>query len=71
MQWNNIRTIDKLNELKQLRKLYLGYNRIHCLENVDQLFQLEELHLERQKLDDGSEFTFDLASLFGLRVSLG
>lgn len=61
--------MENLNHLKNLRKLYLSYNEIQRFEGIDNLSQLEELHLEYQHLSQQQEFTFDVNSLIGISVS--
>ncbi|KAG4067744.1 hypothetical protein HA402_005516 [Bradysia odoriphaga] len=63
LQWNQIDRIENLGSLKSLRTLFLGNNRISRLENLAKLTNLEELHIERQRLNEGTEFTFDLGCL--------
>lgn len=68
LQWNQIDRIENLSSLKSLRTLFLGNNKISRLENLEKLTNLEELHIERQRLNDGTEFSFDFGCLDVLSV---
>lgn len=68
LQWNCIRKIENLSDLKHLRKLYLSFNEIQYLEGVENLIHLEELHVEYQNLRPEQPFTFDRNSLNGISV---
>lgn len=61
--------MENLNQLKNLRKLYLSYNEIQRLEGIENLHQLEELHLQYQTLPPQQEFSFDMDSLIGISAS--
>lgn len=68
MQQNKIKQIEKLDKLKNLKKLYIGYNEIACLENLENVPNLEELHVERQRLEENQIFSFDIKTLEKLSV---
>lgn len=68
LQWNKIERIENLSSLKCLKTLFLGNNQIGRLENLEKLTNLEELHIERQRLNEGTEFSFDLGCLDSLSV---
>ncbi|CAH1101487.1 unnamed protein product [Psylliodes chrysocephalus] len=55
---NKIKKIDKLL-FDRLRKLYIGYNQIAVIEGLEELYSLEELHVEHQTLPDGMGICFD------------
>ncbi|CAG9863965.1 unnamed protein product [Phyllotreta striolata] len=58
LQNNRLKKIDHL-EFEKLRKLYIGHNEISVLENLENLYNLEELHVEHQNLPDGMGICFD------------
>lgn len=59
--------MENLNCLRNLQKLYLGYNMIKRLENIERLQSLKELHIEKQDIGDAN-FTFDFFTLKSIAV---
>lgn len=66
---NKIKKIDKLL-FDRLRKLYIGYNQIAVIEGLEELYSLEELHVEHQTLPDGMGICFDPRCTLSLSVSI-
>lgn len=61
--------MENLDSLKNLKQLYLGYNKITKLENLGNLKKLEQIHIERQLLDGAQRFEFDEECMKSLAVS--
>lgn len=45
LSYNNIKSINNLNEIKQMESLDLSHNQIEKIENIDNLSALKELNL--------------------------
>ncbi|CAH1283935.1 unnamed protein product [Diabrotica balteata] len=69
LQNNRISKLENLN-LRNLRKLYIGYNCISVVEGLESLLSLEELHIEKQNLPDGIALCFDPRSIASLSKTL-
>ncbi|XP_050509653.1 protein phosphatase 1 regulatory subunit 42-like [Diabrotica virgifera virgifera] len=69
LQNNRISKLENLN-LRNLRKLYIGYNCISVVEGLENLLSLEELHLEKQNLPDGIALCFDPRTIHSLSKTL-
>ena len=50
LQHNKISSTLPFREMRLLRKLFLGYNEIACVEGLAGLINLRELHVECQRL---------------------
>ena len=53
----------------KLKKLFLGYNRISVIEGLENLINLSELHVEKQKLALGERLCFEPRTTSTLAVS--
>lgn len=60
--------MENLDSLRNLRKLYLGYNRIAIVEGLENLTSLTEFYIEKQKLDPGESLCFEPRSCATLAV---
>ncbi|XP_056640909.1 protein phosphatase 1 regulatory subunit 42-like [Diorhabda sublineata] len=69
LQNNRIKRIENLN-LKNLRRLFIGHNNISVVEGLENLVNLEELHIENQNMPDGTALCFDPRSLLKLSRTL-
>lgn len=69
LQWNKIEKIEGIETLYKLKKLYLGNNRISVVENLDKLKYLEELHIEKQNVNNIDGLCFDPRTMIALGVS--
>ncbi|KAK9877460.1 hypothetical protein WA026_018569 [Henosepilachna vigintioctopunctata] len=70
LQCNNIQKIENLEEVPHIKKLYLGNNEFSVLEGISHLNDLEELHIEKQRLPIGMSLCFDPRSVFSIAKSL-
>ena len=50
---------------------YLGGNSIVVVEGLQEVNQLQELHVENQRLSSGEKLLFDARSLQAIAVSIG
>lgn len=61
--------MENLQPLLNLKKLYIGHNKLNVLEGLANNVKLEELHIEKQKISDGVSFCFDPRTVIALKVS--
>ncbi|CAH2010766.1 unnamed protein product [Acanthoscelides obtectus] len=69
LQNNAITKIENLEHLVSLKKLFIGHNKISVLEGMNNLEHLEELHIEKQDIPEGSNFCVDPRTILALSVS--
>lgn len=69
LQNNQIEKIDNLSILRKLKKLYLGRNCIAVLEGLEGIDGLEELHIEKQNLQDNAPLCLDPRTVLRIGVS--
>lgn len=55
--------------MHKLKKLYLSNNKISVLENLENLKYLEELHIEKQNVNNSDSLCFDPRTMIAIGVS--
>ncbi|KAJ8960134.1 hypothetical protein NQ318_003853, partial [Aromia moschata] len=62
--------MENLTNLRGLKKLFVGKNRISVLEGLESFECLEELHIEKQYLSDSNALCVDPRTIFALSETL-
>ena len=70
LQNNMIQRIEGLNFMVNLTKLYIGFNKIIVLENLEKCTKLKELHVEYQEIPAGEKMLLDPRTLIALSSTL-